>query len=737
MSLQMDSRGQLLEDGEEWHTTRISLPPEVRLHTLHTHQTFFVKASGKGSRSVTPEAIMSALVAKGYIPIEVAAKPNIDWYLEEETGNRCFVVKTGLDEVLNATDGAELYIALSGPNFPAGHTVRIDVTHSSSKENTFRIEYLPYLAEESHVTYIASTFCNQISAKRDINRKDVWWVKTSTSLDELPHWVVAEKLVNNVQQNRLLISVKDRDVQCFYCRETLHWTNQCKDKKRRDKEERHRLVERRKIERQQQIQEAKEREEEEEWDRRRNQYHVEYQDSEDDIDNVPAPERRGFPPYLHPVVHNPDSSNQTHADAGNDTGRPQTSRDLSPEAEISHRITSNTSINSAHSSSASAPLEHLSPNSAQLDPEYPASISSGSPTSAQPPRKHRKQHVFRNNEAGISHDVSWQQEIIDALSPRSRISEVFRKLNRDMAEMEKRKAEVREAEIKEQDAIDHKQIASRKKQLANESKQKQDSLKKKELKLQAKRVEREGISAMDEAINQGLMCDKDQTRAPTNTTRSSIATALFQEADEIHKTQCSLPVTDGHSEQLYNTEGRATEPKSPDESTGEHKVRGPSLTSTPRPSSRPDASGEPDPKQPHTTPKAPVPFSYTPNTPLVSDNEPGSAGTANCQPKPPQETPPPQEEDISKDSLLGFFSSDSTSGLSQIMKLVTSPKPGQKRANNNSTSHDDSKRLVTDHSSLAWQEESLRLESDRDPKPKLSNQNKQTQPTDETSFKHP
>ena len=740
MSLQMDSRGLLLEDGDEWHTTRISLPPEVQLHTLHTHQTFFVKASGRGSRSVSPEAIMSALVAKGYIPIEVAAKPNIDWYMEEETGNRCFVVKTGLDQVLNATDGAELYIAMSGPNFPAGHTVRIDITHSSSKENTFRLEYLPYLAEESHVAYIASTFCDAISAKRDLNRKDVWWVKTSTPLEELPHWVVAEKLVNNVQQNRLLVSVKDRDVQCFYCRETLHWTNQCKDKKTRDKEERQRLVERRKNERQQQIQEAKDREEEEaEWERRRNQY-PDSQDSEDDSDNSPAPERCGFPPYVPPVVNHPDTPNQAHAHAGNGTGRPQTpNRDLSPEADCSHHSAPRTANNSADLSQTNARFEHMSPNSAQLDPEYPPSISSGSPPSAQPPRRYRKQAVpqQKEEENAVFLEVSWQQEIIDALSPKTRMREVHRKLNRDMAERERRKAEVMKAEIKERDIIEKKQDASRKKQLANESKQKQDALKKKEHRAHTKRVERDDHVAMNEAIEQRRLSDESQTRASPNATRSSIATALFKEMDETHKTPSKLPVTNGHSDQLPIIDGRVTDPKLTDESTGEREDRGPSLTSTPRPSSRPNSCREHDPKQPHTTPKAPVPFSYTPNTPKISDDEPGAAGTAQGLPKTPPRTPPLQDEEASKESLLDFFSSDPKSGLSQIMNLVTSPKPGQKRANNNSTSHDDSKRPFTENSSLAWQDESLRLESDRTSKPKLDKHNNQTLSTDISSIKHP
>ena len=730
MSVHTHSQGLPDDDQGEWHSTRISLPRGIQLHTLHTNQTFFVKASGRGSRSVTPEAIMSALVAKGYIPTEVATKPNIDWYLEEETGNRCFVVKSGIEEVSNATDGATLYVGMSGPNFPTGHTVRVDITHSSSKENTFRLEYLPYLAEERHVCYIASLFCDVIGANIDRSRKDVWWVRTTTPLEELPHWVIVDNLVNNVPHNRLLVSVKDRDVQCFYCRDTLHWTNTCKDKKQREKEERQRFVERKKLEKlQQQIQYAREQNEEEDREKEHNKDHS-VRGNMDDSGSSSKDTRQGFPRYMH-------------------------YEDLSPEPEGDRQRTS--SRVSPETSPIHCPSEPGSPNSAQLAPEYPSSASSGSPTSAQPPRKYRKTSPQTNviglekkEDSADIHDVSWQQEVIDAISPIARKREVVRMFNKDMVKLQQRKAEVRDREIKERDALDRKQKESRKKQLANEAKQKQDSIKLKQLKRQAREKETdenlliktfaEQVSKekSETALRQSSSKGQSLSGSTTKATRPSIAVALFKETDDLNKTHSDRHSADEQVDSETSADHqRNADPQEIADVTDEQEDRGPSSTSTPRPSSRPSPSREPVLNQPRITPKTPAPFCDTPHTPIKCADELGATRTSCGKPTELTATPTNQAKTKTQNSLIDFYGSDPESGISQLITFLTSPKYGQKRLNNLSTSHDDSKRPSTSNQSLAWNDESLRLQADRGPTPIPDTQKPHTPTTEEPSNINP
>ena len=710
MSVHMHSQGLPDDDQGEWHSTRISLPRGIQLHTLHTNQTFFVKASGRGSRSVSPEAIMSALVAKGYIPTEVATKPNIDWYLEEETGNRCFVVKSGIEEVSNATDGATLYIGMSGPNFPTGHTVRVDITHSSSKENTFRLEYLPYLADERLVCHLASFFCNEISATRDKDRTDTWWVKTTTRLEELPHWVIVDNLVSNVPHNRLLVSVKDRDVQCFYCRDTSHWTNTCKDKKQREKEERQRFVERRKLEKQQQqIQYAKEQKEEEEREKEHNEDHSVRLNMES-FESPSQHARQGFPPYMR-------------------------YEDLSPEPEGEHQ--GNRSRVPLETSPTSLPSEPGSPNSAQLAPVYSSFTSSGSPPSAQPPKKCRKTSPQnnvncpkRNDDSAHTHDVSWQQEVIDTLSPIARKREVIRKLNNDLAKLQEKKAGRKEREIKEQVALDQKRKESRKKQLANEVKQKQESMRLKELKQQARQKKKDDNLLMDTFAEQASK-EKSETQtaqsqpsskgqslngSKAKATRPAVAIALFTETEDPNKMPPDQHSVDGHgiSDTPANLQHNA-DPQEKADVPDEQEDIGPSSTSTPRPSSRPSPSREPVLHQPCITPKAPAPFCDTPHTPIKCADELGATGTSCGKPKVLTTTPPKQVTAKTQNSIIDFYGSDPESGISQLITFLTSPKYGQKRLNNLSTSHDDSKRPSTANQSLAWQDESLRLHPDPDP----------------------
>ena len=222
------------------HTWNITVPKGCEVHSLYERGTFFVRLTGSGARSVTDEALISALTAKQLIPSEVARYPNVGWYREEDQPfTRILVINEGLDRVSSDLDGVSFKMAVTAPNLPTGTTVRVDVTHCDSLRNTFRVEFVPVTITSAMIASFVSEFCNPLTVNRDKDRLDIFWVTTSTPLVSIPHWMNVTNLVKSEDNpRRLLVTVKDRDIECFYCQETGHWSNRCSIKKERDRDER-------------------------------------------------------------------------------------------------------------------------------------------------------------------------------------------------------------------------------------------------------------------------------------------------------------------------------------------------------------------------------------------------------------------------------------------------------------------------------------------------------------------
>ena len=183
---------------------------------------------------------MTALVAKQLIPVDLSLYPNIGWYREEgKPFAKVLVISEGIDRLSPDLDGVRFEMALTAPNQPTGKTVSVEVIFAGSTINTFRVEYVPYTVSASTVGTMVSNFCDPESVKRDNHKLDMFWVRTRTPLDKVPHWIVATNLIKNETiPRRVVCTVKDRDTECFFCRETTHWSNKCHIKKDREYEER-------------------------------------------------------------------------------------------------------------------------------------------------------------------------------------------------------------------------------------------------------------------------------------------------------------------------------------------------------------------------------------------------------------------------------------------------------------------------------------------------------------------
>ena len=227
-------------DDNSVHICSVELPPGLEAPSMYTAGTFFVHLSGSGARQVKEDAIMTALVAHQLIPVDLSTYPNIGWYKEESKPfTRVLVVEEGLDRLSPALDGIRFTLALTAPNQPSGKTVDVEVVYSGSTINTFRVEYVPYTVDAAAVAEMVSSFCEYESVKRDKSRLDIFWIRTRTPLEKIPHWILVKNLIKNeVNRKRLVCTVKDRDIECFYCRDTTHWSNKCDIKRQRDNEER-------------------------------------------------------------------------------------------------------------------------------------------------------------------------------------------------------------------------------------------------------------------------------------------------------------------------------------------------------------------------------------------------------------------------------------------------------------------------------------------------------------------
>lgn len=238
-----------------------------------------------------------------------------------------------------------------------------------------------------------------------------------------------------------------------------------------------------------------------------------------------------------------------------------------------------------------------------------------------------------------------------------------------------------------------------------------------------RRKEIEGEKAMDESSEQSKKetnvspatneppIAESKTRATSKGSRSKaakppVAMALFSDTNAPHKSPCDPKDT------YKNTSN--SELLVADRHAGDGEDRDPSLANTPLSSSKPNT--EPSQEQTTVTPTAPAPFGHISSTPSQQTGDVQSAALPSSGPTKAPGTSPPHEEEATKNSLLDFYSSDPESGLSKIMNALPSPKPGDKRPNDHS-SHDDSKRALTNNHSLTWQDESLMLEADRNPKP--------------------
>lgn len=238
-----------MDNQDNDHIWKFTVPPGMDADSVYATGTFIVKVEGNGARQVTDEAIMSALVNRGMIPADVATQTG--WYKEEDNFfARVLVIHKGMDRINPALDGCLFDMAVAVPNQPHGQTVEVEVTYSTSMKKVFRIEYVPYPVKANVVFEIANDFCNVLNVKRDRKRLDMYWVKTTTPLDELPHWVLVNNLIRDENERKLVVTVKDRDVECFYCRQTDHWTSRCRVKKRIETEERKRVATEKRVARQ-------------------------------------------------------------------------------------------------------------------------------------------------------------------------------------------------------------------------------------------------------------------------------------------------------------------------------------------------------------------------------------------------------------------------------------------------------------------------------------------------------
>ena len=224
MNIMQSARGQgsgptmIRPDDDSVHICSVVVPPGLEAPALYTPGTFFVHLSGSGARQVTEEAIMTALVAKQLIPVDVSLYPNIGWYREEgKPFAKVLVISEGIERLSPDLDGVRFEMALTAPNQPTGKTVRVEVMFAGSTINTFRVEYVPYTVNASTVGTMVSHFCDPESVKRDNHKLDMFWVRTRTSLDKVPHWIVASNLIKNDKvPRRVVCTVKDRDIECFF-----------------------------------------------------------------------------------------------------------------------------------------------------------------------------------------------------------------------------------------------------------------------------------------------------------------------------------------------------------------------------------------------------------------------------------------------------------------------------------------------------------------------------------------
>lgn len=281
------------EDYEGIHTWNFMVPTGLEAKSLYREGTYIVKVSGDGARQCTDDAILSALIAKKMIPAEVAQYPNIAWYKEEDNFfSRVLVVTKGSERVHPDLASFHFNMSVTAPNQTSGKNVYVEVVSSSSQTNTFRIEYVPYTVSPSVVAKIAEDFCQVVDVKLHINRHDIYWVRTTTPLDKIPHWIVARNLIKNEHERKLLVTVKDRDIECFFCERNDHWSSRCTQRKEREKETRKRIGVEKKIEKETEAKRKKDEEnrlEDERREKRQVENRKAWADLENDLQTLPWP----------------------------------------------------------------------------------------------------------------------------------------------------------------------------------------------------------------------------------------------------------------------------------------------------------------------------------------------------------------------------------------------------------------------------------------------------------------